>query len=56
MILPANSGAGPVPSANGTAELALIYETTAQSASRTQAALAAQRLANLPNKALPTAN
>lgn len=43
----------PVLSATGTAELTRSYETAARDTARSQAALAAQRLANLINKAFP---
>ena len=43
----------PVMSASGTAELTRAYETAARDTARMQAALAAQRLANLLNKAFP---
>ncbi|RAZ91836.1 phospholipase [Mesorhizobium hawassense] len=43
----------PVLSATGTAELTRAYETAARDIARAQAALAAQRLANLINKAFP---
>lgn len=45
--------AEPVLSGNGTVELTRAYGTAARNVSRTQAALAAQRLANLLNNAFP---
>lgn len=45
--------AEPVLSATSTVELTRTYETTARNVARSQAVLAAQRLANILNKAFP---